>query len=242
MRSLSFKGSVFVMCSCFIGQAWAVQSDPVAERKARNAQLERVSPVMAREQAYTPSSQEAVSENLRQVKAMLTTINATLSDLALLGSRADQAKLLLNADKSTQQILADLLADEAQRVAASPIPVKAAHAAPPDVGSEASFNNAPIQAIAPEPPKAFERVTPVVVRSYDQEISHGDVRPAKVILRVGKRDPEVFYVGDTVQVNDTQFTLVSAVAMRTSNKQHGRPVYEITLRSHSGEIQILEWE
>ena len=34
------------------------QSDPVAERQARNAQLERVSPVMEREKAYTPSEQE----------------------------------------------------------------------------------------------------------------------------------------------------------------------------------------
>lgn len=238
----NIKNAILVFCCCALSNVEAAQSDPVAERKARNAQLERVSPVMAREQAYTLSEQESVNQNLRQVQAMLTTINSTLSDLALLGARSDQAKLLLDADKSTQQILAALLASEAQRVASDAARTPVVSAVHLRGNTEPPLAVAPNQAVTPEPVRAFERVTPVVVRSYDSAVAVGVTRPAKVILRVGQRDPEVFYVGDTVEVNSTEFTIESAVPVRTSSKQHGRPVYAITLRSSAGEIQTVEWE
>lgn len=212
------------------------QSDPVAERQARNAQLERVSPVMEREKAYTPSEQELATQNIREVHGLLTSINSTLSDLALLGTRADQAKLLLSVDKTARETLTSLFESETARIKAA-----RAESAVSEPQRSVSANPVTLQPkpllAAVIPPQSNEHIKPIAVRSYENP-----ARPTKVIFLVGKRAPEVVYVGGQVEINGTRFKLASVVVVRTSEKRHARPVYEITLRSDIGEIRKMEWE
>jgi hypothetical protein len=239
MHKLIILGIAVVIFELLIATQVIAQTDPIAARQAKNAQLERVSPVMTREKAYTLSEEEAVNQNLRDVQGTLSSINSTLSNLALLGSRAEQARLLLNVDQTTRETLLALFESEAKRVEsaklmatreAQPLPI------PTSVGTPTTYTPKQ-QEILVEPPSAIERVTPVVVRTYTQPEF-----PAKVILQVGKRDPEVFYVGENVVINGTDYEIVSALPVRLSDRQHRRPVYEISLRSSLGEIKILEWE
>ncbi|MEO0367214.1 MAG: hypothetical protein AAF197_00355 [Pseudomonadota bacterium] len=215
------------------------QSDPVAAKQARNAALERVSPVMDREKAYQPTDTERVESSIVEIKSFLTDINTTLKDLALVGSRGDQAKLLLNLDSDTRSTLIALLDSEAQRVEEfnreiTPSPV--------------SQSTSDVQTIQPEPVKpvsvapivvapSTEQIKPMLVRTYD-EIG----RPAKVILKIGNRDPEVFFEGETAMVNGVEYEVVAATAIRDSTRLHGRKVYEILLKGNDGIVKNIEWE
>lgn len=215
------------------------ESDPVAEREARNAALEKVSPVMTRELAYQLTPNEQLHQNINDLQSLLTSINGALANLTMVGERAPQAKLLMSLDKSSRDTLIALLESEAKRLKDTKPAVAepSSMAAPLKKPQIAAAPKAPVIKRQPKAVERYEKIIPIVVREYDEPN-----RSTKVILKVGSAEPAVFYVGDSFQANGESYTIESALPIRISSAPHARPVYAIKLRSSAGTIQEINWE
>ena len=223
---------LFLMCSQI---SLASPPDPIAERQARNAQLEKVSPVLDREIAYVATPQEQLSENILELQKLLTSINDALGDLTIAGSRIPQAKMLLNMNESSRDTLLALLESEAERLADSEV-----SSIPSAVPIETNLESEKVAVVAPVEKSSndvYEEVVPIVVREYQEPN-----RSTKVILKIGVNEPAVYYVGDTFEANQTRYTIVSAKPVSVSSAPHARPVYAIALRATNGDSKIINWE
>lgn len=239
---------IFGICLvCLLPLNALAQTDPVAERQARNAAMERVSPVMERELSIKPTEQEQVLLNLSEYQLLLGEINQTLSDLSLLGNRTAQAALLMSLDQPARETLLDLIESEAERFEesqsapppqpASPTPMRVSSQQPPVTGSSGAplLPSSKSEPTTPVQTNSFAtEITPLIVRDYEDPN-----RPAKVFLKIGKQDASVFYEGEQVDVNGLMYTIESVTPVGKSTKLHGRTVYEIVLRSDRGDIRRL---
>ena len=212
------------------------QADPVAERQARNAALERVSPVMEREQNYEPSEQERVSQSVREVSMLLTELNAALDDLELVGHQHEQAKLLLTAEGSVRDTLVSLLELQAKRTESIEVQANESFGQTVSIDNTLPVTPAPVTATQAVEPR-FQEIVPIVVRTYDEP-----TRPAKVILKIGERDPAVYYVGGEFDANDVRYTISQVDIVGQSPERHKRPIYEITLLGSNGERKRIQWD
>lgn len=210
------------------------QTDPIVEKQARNAALERVSPVMDRQVNYVPSEFEKASQNMAELQSLLSGLNKVLEDLEQLQGSYAQAKLVLKPDATPHETLISLL-DAQPSSTIKKIPL----AAEPQIPLAASTISVPAQLKKKESVKPAKpaQIEPIAVRTYDN-----GSRPAKVILKVGDNNPAVYFVGDQISLNQDTFRLTGVQKVGVSNERHKRPIYEIMLLSDSGKHKSIVWE